>query len=86
MLIRKTGRQLRPPMLASMINPARTGPPTEHRPSRGPKALKAFGQHVLGKGLGHDRYALRDEKRAERTLGDPRDDEHGRARCQAADG
>ena len=38
-------------MLASMMNPARTGPPTEHRPSRGPKALKALTSMSLGKVL-----------------------------------
>src|SRR5215469_4278166 len=53
---------------------------------QGPEGAEGLGQHVLGEGLGHDRYALRDEERAERALGDPRDDEHGRARRQAADG
>ena len=43
MLIRNTGRQVSPAMLALMMNPARIGPAIAEPPSTGPKTTKAVG-------------------------------------------
>jgi hypothetical protein len=86
MLIRNTGRQLRPAIFASMMKPGQDRAAGCAEAQHGPEAGEGLGEHVLRECLGHDGHALRDEERAEPALHDPGDDKHGRTGGQAADG